>query len=182
MLERGTLIMAKRKNGVAGIWSDEHKVLEAAKKVYGAGYRKFDAITPYPVHGMEDAIGIRRSSIPWVTLIFGLFGGGFGIFFQWYVAAYDWPINIGGKPFFSLPAFIPVTFETTVLFAALTSVLAMIIFNGLPKVNPKILHPDLTSHKFAILIFEDDNGYEESKVENFLRTLGAEEVRHVSDY
>ncbi len=174
--------MAKKMSGVLGLWSDESKVLVAARKVREAGFKKFDAITPYPVHGMEEAVGIKRSGIPWVTFGAGLLGGVLGLYFQYWVASVDWPINIGGKPFFSLPAFIPVTFETTVLFAALFSVAAMILVNGLPAVNPKILDPDLTSHKFAILIPNNDVGYSQGKVEDLLKELGADEVRLFYDY
>jgi Protein of unknown function (DUF3341) len=174
--------MGKTITGMVGIWTDEFKVLDAAKKTKAAGFVKFDAITPYPVHGMEEAIGIPRSFIPWVTFVAGAIGCGAGLLLQWYVAVYDWPINIGGKPFWSLPAFIPVAFEATILFAALSSVATMIIVNGLPKVNPMIIDPALTSHKFAILIPNNDQGYSEEKIEKLFKELGAESVRKVTGY
>lgn len=174
--------MAKRISGVAGLWSDDEKILEAATKMREAGYRKFDAITPFPVHGMEDAVGIKRSGIPWVTLVAGLTGGTLGMWIQWWTSAVDWPIIVGGKPMFSIPAFIPVTFELTILFAALCSVGAMFFLNGLPLVNPPIIDPDLTSHKFALWVPENEEGYSVEKVEAFLKELGAEEVRRVAEY
>ena len=131
---------------------------------------------------MEEAIGIKRSRLPWVTLCFGAAGCVLGITFQWWVAAVDWPINIGGKPFFSLPAFIPVTFETTILLAALSSVAAMFLVNGLPRINPPIIDVDLTSHKFALVVPDDDDGYDEQKLEKLFRELGASEVRRIKDY
>src|SRR5688572_5250737 len=100
-----------KNGGLAGIWSDEHSVLKAAEAVKKAGFTKFDAITPFPVHGMDAAMGLKPSFLPWVTFVFGSLGCFLALLFQWYVAAWDWPLNIGGKPFFSLPAFIPVTFE-----------------------------------------------------------------------
>ena len=132
------------KQGVAGIWADEHELVKAAAKVREAGFQKFEAISPFPLHGIDDAMGIPRSFIPWVTFTFGLLGCSFGVWLTWWTSAVDWPLNIGGKPMWSLAAFIPVIFECTILFAALSSVAAMILVNGLPKINPPVLDPDLT--------------------------------------
>ncbi len=174
--------MAKRQSGVAGIWSDDAKILEAAAKMRDAGYKKFDAITPFPVHGMEEAVGIKRSGIPYVTFVAGITGCTCGLLLQWWTSAVSWPINVGGKPMFSLPAFIPITFELTILFAALFSVGAMFFLNGLPKVDPPIIDRDLTSHKFALWVPDDEEGYNVEKVEAFLKELGADEVKRVAEY
>lgn len=174
--------MAKRVSGVVGIWSDDHELVVAAEKMRKAGYKKFDAITPFPVHGLEEAIGIKRSMIPWVTFFFGVTGGCCGLLLQYWVSAVSWPINVGGKPLFSAPAFIPVTFELTILFAALSSVAAMFILNGLPAVDPPIIDPDLTSHKFALWVPETEPNYTPEKVESFLKELGAEEVKRVAEF
>src|SRR5437868_14716011 len=115
--------MAKRNSGgIAGIWTEESKVVHAALKTRESGFIKFDAITPYPVHGMEEACGIKRSWIPYVTMVMGTVGLLAGLLLTWWTSAVDWPINVGGKPNFSLPAFIPILFELTILFAALSSV------------------------------------------------------------
>jgi len=174
--------MAKRQSGVAGIWTDDEKILVAANKMREAGYKKFDAITPFPVHGMEEAVGIKRSSIPWVTFFAGVFGCAAGLGMQYWMSAVSWPLNVGGKPLFSIPAFIPVTFELTILFAALSSVGTMFFLNGLPKLNPPIIDPDLTCHKFALWVPEDEEGYSVEKVEAFLKELGAEEIKRVAEY
>lgn len=174
--------MAKKVGGVVGIWLDDHALVEAAAKVRDSGFRKFDAITPFPVHGLEEAIGIQRSMIPWVTFIAGVTGAACGLGLQFWTSAVDWAINVGGKPFFSGPAFIPVTFELTILFAALASVGALIALCGLPKVDPPIIDPDLTSHKFALFIPETDVGYDASRVEQMLKSLGAQEVRRIAEY
>lgn len=174
--------MAKRLSGVAGIWLDDEKILVAAAKMRDAGYKKFDAITPFPVHGMEEAVGIKRSMIPWVTFFAGTTGCVLGLGLQYWMSAVNWPINVGGKPMFSLPAFIPVTFEMTILFAALISVGTMFFLNGLPKKNPPIIDPDLTCHKFALWVPEDEEGYSAEKVEAFLKELGADEVKRVAEY
>jgi len=174
--------MAKKVGGVVGIWLDDHALVEAATKVRDSGFKKFDAITPFPVHGLEEAIGIQRSMIPWVTFIAGVTGASCGLGLQFWTSAVDWAINVGGKPFFSGPAFMPVTFELTILFAALSSVAALIVLCGLPKIDPPIIDPDLTSHKFALFIPETDVGYDASRVEQMLKSLGAQEVRRIAEY
>ena len=163
--------------GIAGIWLDEHQVVTAARKTREAGFSKFEAITPYPVHGMEEACGIKRSWLPYVTFIAALVGGTLGLLLTWWTSAVDWQVNVGGKPFFSLPAFIPIIFELTVLFAALSSVVALFIATKMPRIDPPTIDPDLTSHKFAIFVPQNDAGYDESKLEKMFRDLGAVEVK-----
>lgn len=168
--------------GIAGIFLDEHKTVEAARKVRESGFTKFDAITPYPVHGMEEACGIKRSGIPYVTFAAGMTGLLASLALVYYTAAVDWPINVGGKPMFSLPAFIPIMFELTVLFAALASVAAMFYLCKMPKVDPPVIDKDLTCHKFAIFIPENDTGFNQDRVEKLLKDLGANEVKKVAEY
>jgi hypothetical protein len=165
------------KKGIAGIWLDEHELVNAARKVKDAGFTKIEALSPYPLHGIDDALGIPRSFIPYVAFAAGAVGCGFGVWLTWWTSAVDWALNIGGKPMWSLAAFIPVIFECTILFAALTSVATMIIVNGLPKVNPAVIDPDLTSHKFAIFIYEDDGRYDAGKIEQLFRSLGCTDIR-----
>ncbi|MFN7453074.1 MAG: DUF3341 domain-containing protein [Pseudobdellovibrionaceae bacterium] len=169
--------MAKYKQGLAAIFLTEEQILEATRKTRERGFTKFEAISPYPIHGMEEAAGIKRSWIPYVTFVMGVFGLSAGLLLTWWTSAVNWPLNVGGKPLFSLPAFIPILFELTILFAALSSVAAMFYACGLPKVNPPIIDKDLTCHKFAIFIPEDDTGYEESKVQEFFKSLGASEIK-----
>ncbi|MES3036494.1 MAG: DUF3341 domain-containing protein, partial [Bdellovibrionota bacterium] len=168
--------------GIAGIFLEEGKTVAAARTMYEMGYRSFEAISPYPVHGMEEACGIKRSPIPYVTFVAGLVGLLFGLWLTWWTSAVNFPINVGGKPFFSLPAFIPILFELTILFAALCSVGALFFFCRLPKIDPPIIDPDLTSHKFAIYVPGTDRGYDESRIEQALRNAGAVEVKKVGAY
>lgn len=172
----------KKSGGIAGIWLDDHECVVAAQKVREAGFKKFDAITPFPVHGMEEAIGIKRSFIPYITFGAGVIGGSLGLFFQQWTAETSWPINVGGKPFFSGPAFMPVTFELTVLFAALSSVVALFAICRLPKHDPPVIDLDLTSHKFAIFISEEDAGFNIERCEQLLKSLGAVDVKRLSHY
>ncbi|MGZ3797723.1 MAG: DUF3341 domain-containing protein [Pseudobdellovibrionaceae bacterium] len=168
--------------GIAGIWLDEHVVVKAASKARESGFVKFDAITPYPVHGMEEACGIKRSWIPYVTFVAAAVGLLSGLWLTWWTSAVDWPINVGGKPFFSLPAFIPIMFELTILFSALTSVGALFYAAKIPRIDPPNIDPDLTSHKFAIFIPENDTGYDESKIERLFKEWGAVEVKKMAEY
>lgn len=163
--------------GIAGIFLEESQVIKAASKTRDMGFKKFEAITPYPVHGMEEACGIPRSNIPWVTFIMGFIGLASGLLFTWWTSAVDWPLNIGGKPFFSLPAFVPIMFELTILFAAHSSVVAFFVLCKLPKVDPPVIDLDLTSHKFAVFIPVNDQGYDENKIESMFKELGAVEVK-----
>jgi hypothetical protein len=174
--------MAKTQSGIAGIWLDEHQLVDAVRKCRTHGFKKLDAITPYPVHGMEEALDIKRSNIPYVTFIAALTGCLSGLWLTWWTSAVNWPINVGGKPMFSLPAFIPVIFELTILFAALSSVGALFYYCGLPKVDPPIIDPDLTCHKFAIFIPKDDAGYDEAKITELFKQMGAAEVKKVAEY
>lgn len=163
--------------GIAGIWDDEGKILKAAAKTRETGFTKFEAISAYPVHGMEEACGIKRSWIPYVTFVAGLVGLTCGLLLTWWTSAVNWAVNVGGKPFFSLPAFIPIMFELTVLFAALSSVGALFYACKIPRIDPPMIDPDLSSHKFAIFIPFNDTGYDEAKIEKMFKELGALEVK-----
>jgi len=169
--------MAKYQKGLAAIFETEDSILAAAKRMREMGMNKFEAITPYPVHGMEEACGIKRSFIPYVAFVAGLTGLALGTLFTWWTSAVNWPINVGGKPFFSLPAFVPVMFELTILFSALASVGALFAVCGLPKINPPIIDPDLTSHKFAIFVPQSQSGFDVTKLTEIFKQLGATEVK-----
>lgn len=171
-------VSAKGTDGIAGIWLDEHQFVEAARKTRAAGIENFEAISPFPLHGIDEAMNIPRSFIPWVTFTFGLTGCAFGTWFTWWASAVNWPINIAGKPMWSLPAFVPIIFELTILFAALSSVGALIFICGLPKIEPQIIDPDLSSHKFGLFVPKTSKGYDSQKVEQLFRELGASEVKH----
>ncbi len=170
------VLRPKGEKGVAGLWTDEHQLIAAARNVRESGFRKTEAISPFPLHGIDEALHIPRSFIPWVTFTFGLLGGGFGLWFTWWASAVDWPLIVGGKPMWSLPAFIPVIFECVILLGALSSVGALFFICGLPKVDPPIIDPDLTSHKFALFIPESDVGFDAVRVEQMFKDLGAERV------
>lgn len=177
--------------GVVGFFDEPGLLIDATQKLRDSGrYAYFDTFTPYPVHGLEKAQGLKRSPLPWVTFFAGLTGCTIGFGFQYWTSAVDWPIIIGGKPFNSWPAFIPVTFELTVLLAALSTVAAMFAINGLPNMFKKAFDPAITNNRFALVIeppppVENDMGesvpaeFNEQAAQDFLKQLGAKDVRAV---
>jgi hypothetical protein len=172
--------------GVIGFFSDPHHLLKATEKVRDSSYKHFDAFTPYPVHGMDEAQGLKRSPLPFVTFAAGLTGGSLGFILQYWTSAVDWPLIVGGKPFNSWPAFVPVMFECTILFAGLATVGAMFLLNGLPNHKRKAFDPRITRDQFALLIeapiaLEADRGnqFDEGQAAEFLKSLGAKEVKSV---
>ena len=168
--------------GVVGYFDNEDDLLEAAKATYLAGYRKFDTISPFPIHGMDDVMGLKRSIIPWFTFFAGLTGCVFATWFQWWTSAVDYPLNIAGKPFFSLPAFVPIIFEITVLFAGLASFGAVLLLCRLPQINPPILNNDLSCHKFALYISENDPKYESDQSKKHIEGLKSSGVEFYKNF
>ena len=169
---------------VSALFDTPDKIINAARKTTEAGYKKFDVNTPYPVHGMDKAMGMGQSKIGYITLFFGLSGAVFIFLFMWWTFASNYNIVVGGKPFLSAPAFIPITFETTVLFAAISTFVGMIaVFFKLPH-NSHPLHDTeymkaVSGDKFGLVIEADDEQFERNKVTEFLKSLGAYQVADV---
>jgi len=182
-------------SGVVGFFNDPNALIEATKQVRDAKYQHFDAFTPYAVHGLEAAQGLKRSPLPYVTFGAGLTGFALAFLLQYWTSAVDWPINVGGKPFNSWPAFVPVMFELTVLLAGLCTVGAMFMLNGLPNLRRKSFDSSITRDRFAVLIeaplpVEDEDEetvrktstfkkFDETEAKEFLKRLGAQEIRSV---
>ena len=165
----------KAQSGVAALWEDEEAFLQAVKTIYAKGKMKPVSITPYPVHGLEEASQISRSWIPWVALVCGASGCLFGLWFTWWTSAVNWPVIVGGKPFFSLPAFIPIIFELTILFSALGSIGALMYACGLPHIEPPVIDKDLTCHKFALFLSSKKCPTEKAKA--LFKEVGASEIK-----
>ena len=119
--------------GITAEFDNPDDLLAATERAYAEGYRKMDAYTPFPVHGLPEALGHRGVRLPWIVLAGGLIGAATGYAMQAYTAVVAYPINIGGRPLHSWPAFIPITFEMTILFAALSAIFGMLALNGLPE-------------------------------------------------
>ncbi len=162
--------------GVTALFNNPDKITSAAKKIKDAGFTKWDVHSPYPLHGMEKTMGLKPSLLGIVTLVFGLSGTAIALFFMWWTMSVDYPMVIGGKPFFALPAFIPVTFEVTVIMATVSTVVAMFaFFFKLPK-NEFPLHDTdymkkVSCDHFGILIESDDPKFNESETMKLLKSL-----------
>ena len=151
-------------------WMAEYETAEAlvaaAQAAHDAGYRHAEAYAPYPVEGLAEAVGFEHSRIPALVLIGGVVGGVGGYFLQWYAAVRSYPENIGARPLHSWPMFIPVTFEMTVLVAALTAFLAVLLGNGLPRLaHPIFDAPDFdlaSRNRFFLCLRTDDPAFDEA--------------------
>lgn len=132
--------------GVMAEFGTPERLLEAAHRARAAGYERIEAYSPFPVAGLAEATGMRRNWVPAIVLGGGLLGGLGGYFMQWYSAVISYPFNSGGKPAHSWPEFIPVTFELTVLIAALAGVIGMLALNGLPR----LYHPVFNVREFDL--------------------------------
>lgn len=166
----------KKIYGITALFKSPDEIISAAKKVADAGFTKFDVNTPYPVHGMDRAMKLKPSKLGFVTLVFGLSGAAIALLFMYWTMSVDYPMVIGGKPFFALPAFIPVTFEVTVLLATVMTVISMLaIFFGLPR-NSHPLHDTnymkkVSKDHYGIVIESGDPKFDELKMKEFLGTL-----------
>jgi len=161
-----------------GVFSREEDVLEVTRACRERGYEIVDVYAPYPVHGIDRAMGVKPSRITWVCFALGLFGAVAMLAFQIWTSAVDWPANIGGKPLNSVPAFIPVTFESAVLMAGVGTVFVLLLRSGLfPWRRPNLMHPRVTDDRFVLAIRQTDADLDPGMAEQLLREHGALEVR-----
>jgi hypothetical protein len=159
-----------------GYFDSEQKVLDATRAVREAGYALHDVYTPYAVHGMDDAMGLKPSRLTWVCFGAGLLGCTLALSLQYYTSVVSWPLNVGGKPFNSFPAFIPVSFELTVLFAALFTVAAFLARAKLFPGNTRQALARVTDDRFAIALEPREAPAEQAAAEAMLRRHGAVET------
>jgi Alternative complex III, ActD subunit len=169
--------------GLMAEFDNPTDIVAAARRVHEEGYRKIDAFSPFPIEELSEAIGFHRNRLPMIVLIGGILGcvGGFALCYWASVHAY--PLNVGGRPLNSWPSFIPVTFETTILVAALSAVFGMLALNGLPQpYHPVFNAPrfELASRNaFFLLIEAKDPRFDVEATRAFLDSLGPKEVTHV---
>jgi hypothetical protein len=171
--------------GLMAEFGDPHELVAAAHRAYHEGYRRMDAYSPLPIEELHEAIGFHHTRLPLIVLIGGIVGGLSGFVLQWWASTIAYPINVGGKPLFSWPAFIPVTFECTILGAALSAVFGMLALNGLPQpYHPVFNVPrfSLASRSGFFLCIESRDGkFDLGRTRDFLESLGASEVTTVAD-
>jgi hypothetical protein len=174
-----------RSYGLLAEFKTTAELYHACEKVRDAGYTRWDAHTPFPVHGLDKAMGLRPSPLPFIVFIGAMIGAGGGFYMQKWVSEDAYKLVISGKPFFSWPAFIPVTFELGVLFGALSALLGMLALNQLPRLH----HPLFASKRFErasddrffVSIESADPKYDAEATKTFLEGLHATAVEVVED-
>jgi hypothetical protein len=169
--------------GIMAEFDTPGTLVTAARRTYEAGYKKIDAYTPFPIEELSEAIGFHRNSVPLVVLIGGILGGCSGFGLQYWIHVINYPLNIGGRPLNSWPAFIVVTFEMTILFAGLFAVLGMLALNGLPMpYHPVFNIPRFafaSKDRFFLIIFSSDPKYDAASTRRFLESLGPRSIAEV---
>lgn len=166
--------------GLLAEFHDPTSLVEATRRTVESGYRQVDAFTPFPVHGLDEALRFRDRRLPLIVLAGGLVGAAAGFGLQAWIHTVAYPMNYGGKPFFAWPAFIPVTFEVMVLFAGIAAVVGLLALNGLPMPY----HPVFNAPRFALasrdrfflLVEAADPKFDRAATRQFLESLGAYEV------
>ncbi|HVP44023.1 MAG TPA: DUF3341 domain-containing protein [Terriglobales bacterium] len=170
-------------HGLMAEFDNASDLVQAAHRAYQAGYRRMDAYSPFPIEELSEAIGFHHTNVPLVVLIGGLLGGLSGYLMQYWVSALNYPLNVAGRPLNSWPAFIVVTFEMTILGAALFAVLGMLALNGLPMPYHPVFHVErfafASKDRFFLCIEARDPKFDRKGTEDFLRSLSPREVTEV---
>ncbi|MEJ7847986.1 MAG: DUF3341 domain-containing protein [Pyrinomonadaceae bacterium] len=177
--------MEKNLYGIMAEFDTPTQVVDAARKVREAGYTKTDAFSPFPIHEMDEALGIRRSTLPYLVFAGGVAGLMLGIGLQVFVHYIDYPLNVGGRPYISIPSFVPASYELTILVAGITAVFGMLFLNGLPRpYHPVFNVPRFalaTREKFFLVIETADPKFEYSDTKSFMESLNPQEVFDVDE-
>lgn len=176
----------KSEYGLLAEFDNPGELLHAAEGVHKAGYRKFDTYSPFPIHGMDKAMGLGNSKVGWVCLLGGITGLSLATWLQWWTGEVDYPINISGKPFFAIEPSVPVMFELTVLFSAFAAVIGMLLMNGLPRPYNPLFYSDnfsrVTDDAFFLFIAVDDDKFDREKTEETLKKLGGKNFEMINDH
>jgi hypothetical protein len=169
--------------GLLAQFDDADQLVRAAQRSRAAGYQRIDAYSPFPVDGLPEALGLTRTPLSWIVLLGGLIGGLAGFGLQYYVAVIAVPLNVGGKPLNSWPSFIPITFETTILGAALAGVIGLLLLNRLPMPYHSLFNVNnfarASQDGFFLCIETSDPQFDMQKTREFLRSLQPREVYDV---
>ena len=181
--------MSRESNNIFGTLAEFENpldLLKAAEKVRDAGYKNFDCHSPFPIHGMDEAMGLSRSPLGWIVGISALIGGSFAIWLQWWTGVVAYPLVIAGKPFFSYQAYLPVGFGLAVLFGAFAAFIGMLALNKLPQPWHPVFFSDrfekMSNDGFFISIESDDVKYDSSATLEFLKQIGASQVEILKEH
>jgi len=171
--------------GVLAEFEHPGALLHAAQSVREAGYVHFDTHSPFPIHGMDKAMGLKNSIVGWITLVGGIVGLSLATWMQWWMSEVSYPINISGKPFFAIEPSIPVMFELTVLIASLATVAGMFALNGLPRpYNPLFYSTNflrVTDDAFFLHIAASDKQFDAKSTSKMLKDLGGKNIETIRD-
>jgi len=166
--------------GILALFNTAQEIYHAAESVRDAGYKRWDCITPFPIHGMNEAMGLKRSLVGAFTLVGGLTGFTTGMTIAWFAGEFNYPLIVQGKPFFSFVFPFPVAYELTILLSAFGTLIGMFLTNRLPRHPHPVMDYSnfhrLTDDKFAVVIETDDPLYDEAKTKRFLEELHPAEV------
>lgn len=170
-------------HGLLAEYHDQDELIAAAKKVRDKGFERWDTFSPYPVHGIDPAMGIRHTRLPWIVLCCGITGLTTAVVMQWWMNAVDYPWIVSGKPFWSIPANVPITFELTILFSAISCFLSMLIMNGLPKPSSPLdrvrRFARVTDDRFFLLIEAEDPKFDDRDTRALLEATAARAIEEV---
>ena len=159
-------------------FSDAETLLHAVRAVTHEDFRVYDVYAPYPIHGLDAAMGVRRSRLPWVTFVVGCAALATALVFQFYTAVLDWPLNVGGKPDNSTLAFVPICFEITVLLSGLATVAALFLRARLYPGKKELLFAEgVTNDTFALVLRRRDASFDRDRAWQILEENGADRVR-----
>lgn len=169
--------MEANKEFILGVYNDDDILIKAVKKIRAGKVQIHDVFSPYPLHGIDEALGYKRSRLPKAAFIFGVIGFLFAVLLQFWTMGVDWPMIIGGKNFTSIPPFVPIMFELTVLLSALGMVGTFMIASNLkPYKKPRIFDPRITDDKLVIAIDLAKNPLSKEDISSLIKETGAEEV------
>ena len=169
--------------GLIAEFDNPEALVGAAHRAFAEGFRKMDAYSPFPVEGLAEALGFHRTRVPLIVLTGGILGCLGGFFLQYWLAVIDYPINVGGRPLNSWPSFIPVTFELTILIAALSAFFGVLALNGLPMPYHPVFNVErfelASRNRFFLLIEAADPRFDSAGTRRFLETVGSHGVYEV---
>ncbi|MGD8749363.1 MAG: DUF3341 domain-containing protein [Balneolaceae bacterium] len=175
----------KKIHGVLAEFRNPKELVDAAAQVKKSGYKEFDTYAPFPIHGMEKAMGLKESPLGWIVLGGGLTGGLGALALMIWVMTTEWPLNISGKPLLNIPIYVPITFELTVLLSAFAAVFGLLFLNGLPKHHNPLFNVErfdkASDDGFFVCIEATDDLFSEEKVSSLFRDNGATHIETVYD-
>lgn len=171
--------------GVLAEFRNPKELTDAAKSITDSGYRYYDTFSPFPIHGIDKSMNLKKSKLGWIVAAHGLIGLAGGFLLIYFAMAADYPLNISGKPPMNIPAWIPVIFELTVLLSAFGAVFGMFFLNGLPRLNHPLFNSEnfkkATDDGFFVCIESEDPQFEEEKVTKLLKDAGATNIEAIYD-